>query len=71
MNRRDFVSSSLAGAAVLMTADTASAAGPAPSAGSPLRPKVLFFDVNETLLDLNAMRASVAPRIVHSSIHEW
>ncbi len=31
----------------------------ATSAGARVRPKVLFFDVNETLLDLSAMRESV------------
>ncbi len=30
-----------------------------PGAGAAVRPKVLFFDVNETLLDLSAMRESV------------
>jgi 2-haloacid dehalogenase len=63
MIRRDFVTRIIPGATVLMMTDAASAGAPEPLvavAGSASRPKVLFFDVNETLLDLNAMRAGVA-----------
>jgi 2-haloacid dehalogenase len=63
MNRRDFIASAMPAATVLMAAhgSGASASPDTPSkSGTSRRPKVLLFDVNETLLDLNAMRASVA-----------
>jgi len=55
-NRRDFVKKAgLLGAASLMTPAFSMSLNPQIE-----RPKVLFFDVNETLLDLRAMKREVA-----------
>lgn len=68
MNRREFlvVTSFGAAAAILPGASEFAAATDAEAAVNLLdtkamkRPKLLFFDVNETLLDLSAMKTSVA-----------
>jgi len=63
LNRRRFLAYSAAGAAVSST--SALAHGALRTAHEPqehpmTRPKCLFFDVNETLLDLTSMKKSVA-----------
>jgi len=67
MNRREFLAMTTIGAASTVLSGAASEAS-AESASDPeshetmtnKRPKLLVFDVNETLLDLNAMKESVA-----------
>ena len=62
-NRRDFLAYSAAGTAVGALSTLATAKAGRTDAGAERggeRPGCLFFDVNETLLDLGAMRASVA-----------
>lgn len=62
-SRRKFISSALlaggVGAIAPATLFAAENTIDATITIEPIRPKVLFFDVNETLLDLNAMKASV------------
>jgi 2-haloacid dehalogenase len=67
MNRREFLAMTTVGAAGTLLSGAASDAS-AESASNPepqetmtnKRPKLLVFDVNETLLDLNAMKGRVA-----------
>jgi 2-haloacid dehalogenase len=67
MNRRDFLAMATVGAAGAVLSGPASdaSAEPAPNPEpqetmTNKRPKLLVFDVNETLLDLNAMKKRVA-----------
>ena len=65
LNRRRFLTYSAAGASAALTSTSALASAPLRTSleakGKPMeRPKVLFFDVNETLLDLTSMKKSVA-----------
>ncbi|MGJ8550189.1 haloacid dehalogenase type II [Winogradskyella wichelsiae] len=62
-NRRSFIKKSamlgLAGATIPQFGFAANTAEEKESTENSIRPKVLFFDVNETLLDLTAMKESV------------
>ncbi|CAM4132970.1 haloacid dehalogenase type II [Zobellia nedashkovskayae] len=62
-NRRDFIRKTtvlgLAGATIPQFGNAANKSAEPFITGSEIRPKVLFFDVNETLLDLTAMKESV------------
>ncbi|MEQ9207257.1 MAG: haloacid dehalogenase type II [Phycisphaerales bacterium] len=63
INRRNFLKYSAAGTAIASSASLTAAKSfshdPMKSSNTK-RPTCLFFDVNETLLDLNAMKSSVA-----------
>jgi 2-haloacid dehalogenase len=71
MNRREFLAlTSFSAAAAIPPSELRSATATDVEAGiteldtkSMKRPKLLFFDVNETLLDLGAMKASVAEAV--------
>ncbi|MBU2939998.1 haloacid dehalogenase type II [Lacinutrix sp. C3R15] len=59
-NRRDFIKkTAMVGLAAPSLAFSASLNEPTKTEETAIRPKVLFFDVNETLLDLTAMKDSV------------
>lgn len=63
INRRNFLAYSAAGAAITSTAGLAQGkwgSEPQPKGSQMARPKAIFFDVNETLLDLTSMKRSVA-----------
>ncbi|MGJ8636151.1 MAG: haloacid dehalogenase type II [Phycisphaerales bacterium] len=63
LNRRNFLKYSAAGTAIASSATLAAAQSITKEPmnnQSTKRPTCLFFDVNETLLDLNAMKTSVA-----------
>lgn len=62
-NRRNFIKKATAvglGAAAIPNLSFGATANNTISETNSLKPKVLFFDVNETLLDLTAMKKSVA-----------
>jgi len=58
-NRRDFIKKSVALGAVGVTMPQFGYGAVKSNKENGIRPKVLFFDVNETLLDLTAMKTSV------------
>jgi len=64
LGRRDFLAVTAAGATTIAGAGVSRAGQQPQSESQPVdtmkRPACLFFDVNETLLDLRAMKASVA-----------
>lgn len=67
--RRDFIKkSTLLGLGLTSIKLGQASASPAPeTAITEIRPKVLFFDVNETLLDLTAMKQSVSKALGNRS----
>lgn len=59
-NRRDFIKkTAMVGLAAPHLAFSSTLNEPSKTESTNIRPKVLFFDVNETLLDLTAMKESV------------
>jgi 2-haloacid dehalogenase len=61
VNRRRFLKTTLSGAVgALTTIGSVSAADPHNAEPMKDRPEVLFFDVNETLLDLRQLKASIS-----------
>lgn len=67
-NRRNFIKKSvLAGLATPHLAFSLDQKGKAAANNLSVRPKVLFFDVNETLLDLTAMKQSVGEALGNRS----
>ena len=58
-NRREFIKKSAMITAIGATVPQFGFSATKDNTETPIRPKVLFFDVNETLLDLTAMKTSV------------